>query len=59
MSAKSVDRSGAGQRLTAVGRAARNEILLPGIYGYPLSIDDQGITPLDDDHVFIEIVGVR
>jgi hypothetical protein len=35
-----------------------DEVFLAGDYGDPLSVDDQRIATLYNDHVFIEIVGV-
>jgi hypothetical protein len=38
--------------------AARDEVFLPGIHWNALSVDDQGIATLHNDHVFVVIVSV-
>lgn len=38
--------------------AAWNEIFLSGLHRNPLPIDDQGITALHYEHIFVESVGV-
>ena len=38
---------------------AWDEIFPAGFHRYPFSIDDNGVAPLDDNHVLIEIMSVR
>jgi len=56
MPPEGVDRSGASHDFTAVANASRDEVFLSSIYGNPLSIDDQGIAALYNDHVFVVFV---
>jgi hypothetical protein len=58
MAAKCVDRSGPSQNFPAMRYAARDEVFLPGIHWNALSVDDQGIATLHNDHVFFVIVSV-
>ena len=58
VAAKCVDRSGPSKNFAAMRHAAPDEVFLPGIHWNPLSIDDQGIAALDNDHVLVVIVGV-
>jgi hypothetical protein len=53
-----MDRSGPSQNFATVWDAARDEIFLPGVHWDPLSIDDQGLAALHNNHVFIVIVSV-
>ena len=56
MASKGVDRSSASHDFTAVPHALRDEVFLSSIYGTPLSIDDQRIAALYNDHVFVVFV---
>ena len=58
VAAKCVDSSGPGNHFATVRYAARDEVFLAGPHWNPLPIDDQGIAALDNDHVFVVIVGV-
>src|ERR1019366_9649208 len=56
--AKRVDGSGGSQNFAAMRHAARDNVFLPTLYWNALSADDQGITPLHNQHVFVVVVGV-
>ena len=58
VAAERVDCSGPSQNFATVRHAARDEVFLPGLHWNPLSIDDQGITALHNDHVFVVVVGM-
>jgi hypothetical protein len=51
-----MDGSGPGKNFAAVWYAAWNEIFLSSPYRNPLSIDDQRIAALYDEHVFVVFV---
>jgi hypothetical protein len=58
VTSKCVDCSGSSQNFTLVRHATRDEIFFSGPDRNPLTIDDQGVTALHNDHVFVVIVGV-
>jgi hypothetical protein len=53
VAAKGMDGSGPRQNFATVEHATRYEVFLPGPHRDPLSVDDQGITALHHDHVFV------
>ena len=58
MAAEGVDGSGSGYAFAAVRDAARDEILFACAYGNFLAVDDQRVTALHDQHVFVVVVDV-
>lgn len=59
MATEGVDGSGSSQNLTTVRNAAGNEIFFAGVDRDTILIDPQGVTAFDNQHVFIEFMGVR
>ena len=56
VAAESVNGSGSGTNFAAMSYAARNKILAAGVYGNFLAINDQGVTALHHQHVFVIVV---
>jgi hypothetical protein len=56
MAPKCMDGSSTGCNLTTVRYAARDEVFFSGFQGNPVSIDDQRVATLHDDHIFVVIV---
>jgi hypothetical protein len=59
MSAEGVNCSGSSDSFAAVMDAASDEVLLSSLQWNALAINDQGVTALSDDHVFVVIVNMR
>jgi hypothetical protein len=59
MTSKCMDRSCSGKNFAAMQDTPRDEILLPGFQRNPISINDQRVAALHDQHVFVEFMGVR
>ena len=58
VTAKCMDCSGSSQNFTPMRHATRDEIFFSGPHRNSLALDDQGITTLHNDHVFVVIVGM-
>src|ERR1700675_1275891 len=56
---ESMDRSGASHNFTAMREPFRNEVFFSRSDGYASAVNDQGITTLDHDHVFVVFMQVR
>jgi hypothetical protein len=59
MPGKGVNCPGSGDNFTGVMDAAGDEILFSPSQWNALAIDEQGVTALNDDHVFVVIVNMR
>ena len=59
MAAKRVDGPGSGQDFAAMEHAPRNQVLLSGWHGDTLSLNDQRVAALDDDHILVVVVDMR
>jgi hypothetical protein len=59
MAAECVDGPRSSRDFTAVHHAARDYEFFARIHRNAFPINDQGVTSLDNDHVFVEIVDVR
>jgi hypothetical protein len=59
MAAKCMYGPGSSEDFARVEHAALDEVLFTGLERDAPAIDDQGIASLDDDHIFIEAVGMR
>ena len=55
---KSVDRSSPCNYLAAVRDAFRDQVLLPRFQANALTLDEQGVTTLRNDHILIVVMNV-
>jgi hypothetical protein len=58
MSAKGMDRSGAGNYFATVKHSSGNEVFTSRLHRNLFPVDDQGVAALDNDHVFVVVVCV-
>jgi len=58
MAAEGMDRSGSSFDFAAMWYTLRNEVFFSRPYGNPLSIDDERIAALHNDHVFVVVVNM-
>ena len=58
MPAESMDRPGPGCHFSRVRSATSNQVFLSGAHRNSISINNERVTALHDDHIFIEFVNV-
>src|ERR1700733_606600 len=56
MAPKCMDGSSTGFNFTTVRYSARDEVFFSGFQGNPVSVEDQRVATLHNDHIFIVIV---